>query len=95
MSVLPDAPYQLGIRPRDLRLVSEGGMGVRLSFSEISGSETFLYVDSALGELAVQMEGIHDFPIGTQLRVAFAADRFLVFAIDGQLMAYAAGGRHG
>ncbi|WP_374305516.1 ABC transporter ATP-binding protein [Ferrovibrio sp.] len=95
MGGLSDGVYKLGIRAQDVYLVSEGGVGASLAFSEISGSETFLYVDSAFGELAVQMAGIHDLTLGAGLRVGFAPERLLLFSADGKLLTGVPGGHHG
>ncbi|WP_374383785.1 ABC transporter ATP-binding protein [Dongia sp.] len=89
---LKEGPYQVGIRAQDVTLCSEGGIGVTLAFSEISGSETFLYVDSAFGELSVQLKGIHDLVLGTNLRVRFRPEHLILFSEDGKLVM---GANHG
>ena len=86
LSGLAPGNYKFGIRPRDLRVVSSGGVLGTLAFSEVSGSETFLYAKGPLGELAVQIEGIHDMTIGSSIRVEPEPKRLLAFGADGALI---------
>ncbi|MBR1019234.1 ABC transporter ATP-binding protein [Bradyrhizobium viridifuturi] len=86
LSALAPGNYKFGIRSRDLRVVSSGGVLGTLAFSEVSGSETFLYAKGALGELAVQIEGIHDMTVGSPIRVEPEPKRLLAFGADGALI---------
>jgi glycerol transport system ATP-binding protein len=82
--------YQFGIRANDIVPSDSGGGAVEtctISFVELSGSETVLYVSSESGDLVVQIEGIHDFAAGEQLTVHIRPERLFAFDTDGQLVA--------
>jgi len=90
LSELGEGEYQLGIRANDIVPAEAGGADVEtctITFVELSGSETVLYVSSESGDLVLQIEGIHDFVAGEQLRVQIRADRLFAFDAEGQLVA--------
>ena len=58
-----------------------------VSLSEVSGSETLLYVKLNIGEVVLQLEGIHDYYIGQKVTVSLAPDRLFLFNLDGTLCA--------
>jgi glycerol transport system ATP-binding protein len=90
LSALGAGNYQFGIRANDIVPAGAGGSNTEtctITFVELSGSETVLYVSSESGDLVVQIEGIHDFVAGEQLNVSIRADRLFAFDTDGQLLA--------
>ena len=90
LSSLGDGEYQFGIRANDIVPADAGGGEVetcQITFVELSGSETVLYVSSESGDLVVQIEGIHDYVAGEHLRVHIRPDRLFAFDTEGQLLA--------
>jgi len=82
-------PVTIGVRA--------GAVGVRrregdvaltgtVELAEISGSDTFVHVDTAAGELVAQLTGVHVFAIGTTISLHIHAAQAYVFAADGQLL---------
>jgi len=88
LSDLGQGEYRLGIRATDI--VPAGSStdteSTTISFVEVSGSETVLYVSSESGELVVLIEGIHDYHAGQKLSVTLRADRFFAFDHSGDLL---------
>jgi glycerol transport system ATP-binding protein len=58
-----------------------------VSLSEVSGSETLLYVKLNVGEVVLQLEGIHDYQIGQAVTISLAPNRIFLFNMDGTLCA--------
>src|SRR5262249_43375225 len=57
----------LGIRANALRVQARSGdvaLPGRVELAEISGSDTFVHVDTAIGELVAQLTGVHLFELG-------------------------------
>jgi len=84
-----DGSYKIGIRASEVVLGgshsnSEEG---EVSLSEVSGSETLLYVKLNIGEVVLQLEGIHDYYIGQKVTVSLAPERLFLFNMDGTLCA--------
>jgi len=86
---LADGPYRFGIRASDCRLhqAPEGHVAVRarVELSEISGSETFVYLRGA-GELArfiVQEDGVFHHQLDDELTFYIDPDRLLAFHVGG------------
>ena len=52
---------------------------------EVSGSETLVYVDTAAGEVVLQMEGIHDVKVGESISVELPSNRLFLFETNGAL----------
>ena len=87
-SGLADGDYSVGIRPKDVKLVKSGKAeeeGV-VTLVEVSGSETFVYLDAPAGSLILQLEGIHEFRIGEKIGINFDNSNFFLFGIDGKLV---------
>ena len=76
--------YRFGIRADEIAPVEEGGIAGRVTFGEVSGSETFLHVETALGEAVMQLEGVHQVATGRQIGLSLASERLFVFAADGE-----------
>jgi len=78
---LANGNYRFGIRANELRLGGSTLQG-RVTFSEVSGSETFLYLDAPTGPLALQIEGVHVLEEGRNVGIEIPADRLFAFELD-------------
>ncbi|MCW7541355.1 ABC transporter ATP-binding protein [Aquabacterium sp. A7-Y] len=87
LAQLPPGEYRFGIRAKDLHIDPSSGISGSLGFSEVSGSETFLHVDTAFGSVALQLEGIHDVELGARIPIGLSLQRLFAFAPAGQLVA--------
>jgi glycerol transport system ATP-binding protein len=67
-------------RPGDVQLP-----GV-VELAEISGSDTFVHVATAVGDLVAQLSGVHVFDIGSALTLHFSPQQAYLFGADGQLL---------
>jgi glycerol transport system ATP-binding protein len=95
-SVLPLAvpagiagPITVGLRAGALRVqAAPDDMTVpgQVELAEISGSDTFVHVHTAVGELVAQLTGVHRFEIGTPLTVYLNASQVYVFDATGKLV---------
>jgi glycerol transport system ATP-binding protein len=85
---LADGPYCFGIRASDCRLHPAAGnvaVRVRVELSEISGSETFVYLRGAdqPAQLIVQQAGVFHHQLDDELTLYLDPDRLLAFRRDG------------
>jgi glycerol transport system ATP-binding protein len=67
-------------RPGDLALPG------RVELADISGSDTFVHVHTAVGELVAQLTGVHDFELGAPIRLHLSAEQAYVFDGAGALL---------
>lgn len=81
--------YKFGIRASEVTLGLTGSSSEEgnVALSEVSGSETLLYVKLAIGEVVLQLEGIHEYRIGEKVAVSLAPHRIFLFNMDGTLCA--------
>jgi glycerol transport system ATP-binding protein len=79
----------LGVRERAGDLALPG----QVELAEISGSDTFVHVHTAVGELVAQLTGVHQFEIGAAITLTLDPGRAHVFGADGNLLLAPAGGR--
>ena len=82
-------PVTVGIRANALRVqLREGDQALpgRVELAEISGSDSFVHVDTPVGELVAQLTGVHNFELGTQLTLALAPAHLHVFDAAGMLL---------
>ncbi len=88
LAALQPGRYRFGVRANELALVSPGMVG-HVTFSEVSGSETFLYFDAPFGSAVIQLEGVHGIADGTDISIAINQERLFCFAEvgDGALLA--------
>lgn len=88
LSGLGEGTYDFGIRAMDLIPTGADGLAesTTISFVEVSGSETVLYLSAEAGDLVVMIEGIHDYRAGDTLRVALRSERFFAFDPSGDLL---------
>jgi glycerol transport system ATP-binding protein len=83
------APLTVGVRAGALRVrAREGDLvlpGV-VELAEISGSDTFVHVATAVGELVAQLTGVHQFSLGAQISLCLDPAQAYVFDADGTLL---------
>lgn len=78
-----------GFRANALRLVQQpGDMGLqgKVELAEISGSDTFVHIDTPVGELVAQLTGVHFFELGTVLPLYLSPAQVYVFDASGALL---------
>ena len=82
--------YQLGFRPSNVALAATGGQTIAMrgtvAVSEITGSESFIHVDTPDGRWIALTPGVHDSQPGQPIEVFLDPARFFVFASDGSLV---------
>ncbi|HET9627645.1 MAG TPA: ABC transporter ATP-binding protein [Kofleriaceae bacterium] len=81
---LADGAYRFAIRASDCRLHGQPGdvaLPARVELSEISGSETFVYVrgERAQGQLVIQQDGVYHHRLDDPLTCFLDPDRLLAF----------------
>lgn len=57
----------------------------KVELAEISGSDTFVHVDTAVGELVAQLTGVHRFELGAPITLYFSAAQAYVFDVGEKL----------
>lgn len=78
----------IGLRSSALNVnAGEGDIALpgRVELAEISGSDTFVHVETAVGELVAQLTGVHRFELGTPITLYFSASKAYLFDADGKL----------
>jgi glycerol transport system ATP-binding protein len=79
----------IGLRASALD-VQDGPGGIalpgRVELAEISGSDTFVHVHTAVGELVAQLTGVHRFELGTPITLHFNVARAYVFDASDKLL---------
>ena len=86
-----DAPRQLtlGVRAGGLRVQARPGdvpLPGRVELAEIAGSDTFVHVHTAVGELVAQLTGVHDCPLGDPITLYLNPQSLFVFDAGGPLV---------
>ncbi len=79
---LPGASMSLGLRANALRVQERPGdlrINGTVELAEISGSDTFLHVRTALGNVVAQLTGVHYFEIGLTIHLYLNAEHAYVF----------------
>ena len=79
----------LGVRAGALRVQQRAGdlaLPGRVELAEISGSDTFVHVHTALGELVAQLTGVHVFALGAAITLYLNPAQAYVFGADGRLL---------
>jgi glycerol transport system ATP-binding protein len=88
---LADGDYTLGVRPYHLHLArptSEAvAVRVRVTVSEITGSESFIHVAFADSRWVASAHGVHNLPIGNEIEVWVDPARMFIFEPNGRLAA--------
>ena len=72
----------LGVRARPGDLALPGVV----ELAEISGSDTFVHVKTAVGELVAQLTGVHQFALGSPVTLHLPPRQAYVFGADGNLL---------
>ena len=78
----------VGVRANALRVAPRRGdvaLPGTVELAEISGSDTFVHVHTAVGELVAQLTGVHFFDLGAPLTLHMAAAQAYVFDKAGAL----------
>ena len=78
----------LGLRASALRVQSRQGdvsLPGRVELAEISGSDTFVHVHTAVGELVAQLTGVHYFDLGAPIELYFSPAQVYLFDASGAL----------
>ncbi len=89
---LPAAASQevtVGVRAGALRVAAQPGdlaLPGQVELAEISGSDTFLHVATAIGELVAQLTGVHQFDLGAAVSLHLDPRRVYVFDDRGDLL---------
>jgi glycerol transport system ATP-binding protein len=97
---LPEAAagaVTLGLRASALDVTGgEGDVALpgKVELAEISGSDTFVHVETAVGELVAQLTGVHRFELGAAITLYFSASQAYVFDA-GEKLALAPAWRRG
>jgi len=79
----------VGIRASALRVQPRPGdlaLGGVVELAEISGSDTFVHVDTAIGELVAQLPGVHVFTLGSAITLHLNPAQVHVFDARGELL---------
>jgi glycerol transport system ATP-binding protein len=79
----------VGVRASALRVQAREGdvaLAGKVELAEISGSDTFVHVSTAVGELVAQLTGVHYFELGTPITLYFHPRQVHVFDGAGMLL---------
>ena len=79
----------LGVRASALRVQPRPGdvaLPGRVELAEISGSDTFVHVHTAVGELVAQLTGVHEFDLGAALTLHVSPAQVYAFDAAGDLL---------
>nr|WP_245200288.1 ABC transporter ATP-binding protein [Herbaspirillum sp. LeCh32-8] len=81
---------RVGIRCNDVRLQALTGPGVslacRVTLAELSGSETYMHLRHGDVPLVAQLPGVHEFEIGSTVKVSISAAQVFLFDTEGRLL---------
>jgi len=86
-AVTPDST--VGLRASALRVQQRPGdlaLAGTVELAEISGSDTFVHVHTAAGELVVQLTGVHFFDLGAAITLYLDPAQVYVFGANGLLV---------
>ena len=90
--------FTVGLRASALRVRGEGKdvpLAAKVELAEISGSDTYVHLDTPVGELVAQLTGVHYFDLGAVITLYFNPALVYVFDADGMLLlSPARGGEH-
>jgi len=79
----------LGVRAGALRVAPRDGdvaLSGSVELAEISGSDTFVHVDTAVGEVVAQLTGVHRFDLGAPITLHLNPAQVYVFDAAGALL---------
>jgi glycerol transport system ATP-binding protein len=91
MGLPAGASHQLtvGLRANSLSTTAKPGdisLAGTVELAEISGSDTFVHVDTAVGELVTQLTGVHYFDLGAKITLHFQVGQAYLFDAQGLLL---------
>ena len=81
-------PVTIGLRSSALNVNAHEGdiaLAGKVELAEISGSDTFVHVETAVGELVAQLTGVHRFDLGASITLYFNAAHAYAFDAAGRL----------
>ncbi|MDL2339630.1 MAG: ABC transporter ATP-binding protein [Pseudomonadota bacterium] len=79
----------VGLRASALRVVPQPGdlsLPGRVELAEISGSDTYVHVETAIGELVAQLTGVHVFTLGAAVTLYLSPSQAHLFDGRGDLL---------
>jgi glycerol transport system ATP-binding protein len=85
----PQAECTAGIRAGALRLRAQPGdlsLHGQVELSEVSGSDTYVHTRTEVGNVVLQIPGIHTLKLDAQIDVFFSTDQLYVFDAAGALL---------
>jgi glycerol transport system ATP-binding protein len=83
------AALTLGLRAGGLRMAQRPGdaaLSGRVELAEIAGSDTFVHVHTAVGELVAQLSGVHNCALGEPITLHLSPASLFVFDAAGPLI---------
>ena len=83
------AALTVGVRASALRVqqrTNDVALPGRVELAEIAGSDTFVHVDTAIGELVAQLTGVHVFTLGAPITLYLDPAQVHVFDAAGKLL---------
>ncbi len=82
-------PVTVGARAAAMRVTARDGdvaLPGRVELAEISGSDTFVHVETAAGELVAQLAGVRHFELGDAVALHLDPEQAYVFGGEGSLL---------
>jgi glycerol transport system ATP-binding protein len=79
----------VGVRASALRVQQRSGdvaLHGHVELAEISGSDTYVHVDTPVGEVVAQLTGVHHFDLGEAITLYMNPAQVYVFDADGALL---------
>jgi glycerol transport system ATP-binding protein len=79
----------IGVRASALRVTQRPGdvaLPGKVELAEISGSDTYVHVETAIGELVAQLTGVHFFDLGSNITLYLHPAQVYVFDATGALL---------
>ena len=86
---LPGRELTVGVRASALRVRGrEGDWAIdgSVDLAEISGSDTFVHAHTPVGDLVAQLTGVHNFELGSRIRLHVSPSQVYVFDAAGKLV---------
>ena len=86
---MQDTTLTLGVRASALHVDPRPGdvaLPGKVELAEISGSDTFVHVETPIGELVAQLTGVHFFDLGSNVTLYLHPSHVYVFDADGALV---------
>ncbi len=83
------AALTIGVRAGALRVHRRDGdlsLAGSVELAEISGSDTYVHVDTPVGELVAQLTGVHQFELGAAITLYLSPTQVYVFDAAGDLL---------